>query len=74
MFLGRGFFFIALAAVAVCSAQSLKTTPIAVRVDAGHPTGPYQPRWNYFGADEPNYSYAPNGQQLLRELAQLSTV
>ncbi len=34
--------------------------------------GPYVSRWNYFGADEPNYSYAPNGQQLLRELSQLS--
>jgi xylan 1,4-beta-xylosidase len=29
--------------------------------------------WNYFGADEPNYSYAANGQRLLRELSQLSS-
>jgi xylan 1,4-beta-xylosidase len=73
MFLCRRFVSIALAvsAVTVCSAQSLKA-PITVRVDAGHPAGPYQPRWNYFGADEPNYSYAPNGQQLLRELSHLS--
>ncbi|HEY6412853.1 MAG TPA: beta-xylosidase [Edaphobacter sp.] len=71
MFLGRGFVFVALtlSAVAVCSPQSSK---IMVRVDAGHPEGQYQPRWNYFGADEPNYSYAPNGQQLLRELSRLS--
>src|ERR1700730_12560961 len=75
MFLCREFVFVALAvsAVAICSAQSSKTTPITVRVDAAHPMGPYEPRWNYFGADEPNYSYAPNGQQLLRELSQLST-
>lgn len=73
MFLVRGFFPIALAvSVAVSPAQSVKTAPITVRVDAGHPTGLYQPKWNYFGADEPNYSYAPNGQQLLRELSQLS--
>lgn len=74
MFLGRGFVSVALAVsvVAVSLAQSSKMTPIAVRVDAGHPTGVYQPKWNYFGADEPNYSYAPNGQQLLRELSQLS--
>ncbi len=32
----------------------------------------YQPVWNYFGADEPNYVYAPNGQKLLHELAALS--
>jgi xylan 1,4-beta-xylosidase len=75
MFLVRGFVSVALAvsAVAVSSAQSVKMTPIAVRVDAGHPTGLYQPKWNYFGADEPNYSYAPNGQQLLRELSRLSS-
>ena len=30
------------------------------------------PIWNYFGYDEPNYTYAPNGQKLLRELAALS--
>jgi xylan 1,4-beta-xylosidase len=74
MFAGMRFIFVALAVsvVAVCMAQSSKTTPITVRVDAGHPTGPYQLKWNYFGADEPNYSYAPNGQQLLRELSQLS--
>jgi xylan 1,4-beta-xylosidase len=74
MFLGRGFVPVALAvsAFAFCLAQNSTTTPITVRVDAAHPMGPYQPRWNYFGADEPNYSYAPNGQQLLRELSQLS--
>ncbi len=31
----------------------------------------YQPIWNFFGADEPNYVYAPNGKKLLRELADL---
>src|ERR1700729_3016367 len=74
MFLCRGFVSVALAVsvVAACTAQSSKTAPITVQVDAGHPTGLYQPKWNYFGADEPNYSYAPNGQQLLRELSQLS--
>ena len=30
------------------------------------------PVWNYFGYDEPNYTYAPNGQKLLRELNALS--
>lgn len=30
------------------------------------------PVWNYFGYDEPNYTYAPNGQKLLRELTALS--
>jgi xylan 1,4-beta-xylosidase len=46
---------------------------ISVQVDAGNSLGPYEPMWSYFGADEPNYSYAANGQQLLRELSQLSS-
>jgi xylan 1,4-beta-xylosidase len=25
--------------------------------------------WNYFGYDEPNYTYAPNGKKLLADLA-----
>ena len=28
--------------------------------------------WNYFGYDEPNYGYAPNGKKLLNELSALS--
>ncbi len=30
------------------------------------------PVWNYFGYDEPNYTYSPNGKKLLGELAALS--
>jgi xylan 1,4-beta-xylosidase len=30
------------------------------------------PVWGFFGYDEPNYSYAPNGKKLLKELAALS--
>ena len=47
---------------------------VSVAVHAGQPTGPYAPIWNYFGADEPNYIYAPNGKKLLGELAALSPV
>ena len=31
--------------------------------------GELSPVWNYFGYDEPNYTYAPNGRKLLGELA-----
>jgi len=31
------------------------------------------PVWNYFGYDEPNYTYAPNGRRLLGELAALGS-
>lgn len=43
--------------------------PVQIHVDAAKIIAPYKPGWNYFGADEPNYSYAPNGTKLLRELA-----
>jgi xylan 1,4-beta-xylosidase len=48
------------------------TIEVTVDVDAGTPTGPYRPIWNWFGYDEPNYTYVPNGLKLLRELAELS--
>jgi xylan 1,4-beta-xylosidase len=43
--------------------------PVRIRVDAGASLGPYKPDWNFFGADEPNYTYAPNGTKLLHELS-----
>jgi xylan 1,4-beta-xylosidase len=75
MLFGRYFIALALmvAPCARCFAQSSAVAPIQVHVDAGHSTGPYEAVWSYFGADEPNYSYAANGQQLLRELSQLSS-
>jgi xylan 1,4-beta-xylosidase len=47
---------------------------VSIQVNADQPDGPLPPIWNYFGYDEPNYSYAPNGQKLLRELSALSPV
>jgi xylan 1,4-beta-xylosidase len=45
---------------------------VTVRVDAAHEVGRWGPVWAYFGYDEPNYTYAPNGKKLIGELAQLS--
>jgi xylan 1,4-beta-xylosidase len=56
------------------SAQTQAAAPVSIQVHAGKPTGTYTPIWNYFGADEPNYLYAPNGKKLLEELAALSPV
>ncbi len=54
--------------------QDQPRVAVSIQVHAGQPTGPYQPIWNFFGADEPNYLYAPNGKKLLGELASLSPV
>jgi xylan 1,4-beta-xylosidase len=41
-------------------------------VDAAAVQGELKPVWRFFGADEPNYAYMPNGQKLLGELGELS--
>ncbi len=48
--------------------------PVTIRVDAGTKLGPYKPLWSYFGYDEPNYTYAPNGRKLIGELAAMGSV
>jgi len=43
-----------------------------IRVDALGPRERLEPVWAYFGYDEPNFTYAPNGEKLLAELSELS--
>jgi len=45
---------------------------VQIGVHANQSDGPLAPIWNYFGYDEPNYSYAPKGRKLLAELSGLS--
>ena len=47
--------------------QASQSVSIQVRID--QPDGQLSPVWNYFGYDEPNYTYAANGKKLLGELA-----
>lgn len=56
------------------SSSSTPSAPILIQVHAAQSAGPYTPIWNFYGADEPNYIYAPYGQKLLRELSALSPV
>jgi len=42
-----------------------------VEVHADQSDGAFPPAWNYFGYDEPNYTYAANGRKLLGEIAAL---
>jgi len=46
-----------------------------VRIDVhlDQPDGTFPPIWTFFGYDEPNYSYAPNGRKLLADLSALSS-
>ena len=45
---------------------------VTIRVDAASSIGVLKPIWRFFGADEPNYIYMPNGRRLLGELGKLS--
>src|SRR5215469_11518743 len=45
---------------------------VSIQVDADKKEDSMNPVWAFFGYDEPNYTYAPNGKKLLRELTELS--
>jgi len=44
--------------------------PVSVTVDFAKPQAPYRQITNWFGYDESGYTLAPNGQALLKELAE----
>jgi xylan 1,4-beta-xylosidase len=45
---------------------------VRIRVHASQPAGQLRSVWAYVGHDEPNYTYSPEGRDLLRQLAALS--
>lgn len=45
---------------------------VTIHIDATATEGPLHPIWKYFGYDEPNYTYAKHGQELIEELAATS--
>jgi xylan 1,4-beta-xylosidase len=55
------------------SAQA-QAPAVRIEVHADRSDESLTPIWNFFGYDEPNYTYAPNGRKLLGELAALSRV
>src|SRR5579864_5109980 len=44
---------------------------VAIKVLADRAQGQVRPIWRFFGYDEANYTYAPDGQKLLMEIAAL---
>jgi len=55
------------------SAAQQTPESVTIHVRADQSEGDIRPIWNYFGYDEPNYTYAPNGKKLLGELVALSS-
>ena len=56
------------------AAALAQTQPVEVHVNAGASQGAFHPIYDYFGYDEPNYTYAANGKKLIAELGQLAPV
>jgi xylan 1,4-beta-xylosidase len=50
---------------------SIRPQEVSIQVNYDKGQGGFPSVWAYFGYDEPNYTYAPNGRKLLRELAAL---
>lgn len=51
------------------SPLAAQQTRIQIRVASGVERGPMTPMWAWFGYDEPNYTYMPDGKKLLSALA-----
>jgi xylan 1,4-beta-xylosidase len=47
------------------------TFPVQIHVDASQELGAFREIWRFFGADEPNYAYMPNGSKLIGQLGNL---
>jgi xylan 1,4-beta-xylosidase len=48
-----------------------KARVVAIRVRADRERGEVRPVWRFFGYDEANYTYGPDGKKLLSEIARL---
>lgn len=53
-------------------AYAQSNQPISIVVDIAKQTTPLKNTWNYFGYDEPNYTYMKDGKKLLGEIAAFS--
>ncbi len=51
---------------------ALAQQSVTIQVDGAKQAGAFPTSWNYFGYDEPNYTYMKNGRKLIGELAALS--
>jgi xylan 1,4-beta-xylosidase len=58
----------------LCPVSRTQQAPetVDIHVQADQSDGVMRPIWNYWGYDEPNYTYTGNGKKLLGELAALS--
>ena len=58
-------------ALALAASVLLSAQDVTIRVDAARHLGKFRPIYRYFGYDEPNFTYAQNGKELVEELGRL---
>ena len=56
----------------LAAAAAYAQNGITIQVNAAETVGPFKPISGFFGYDEPNFTYAKNGQKLIGELGSLS--
>ncbi len=66
-----GFLAVGSSAQVIHSETSPNAFPVSITIDAAREEGDLKPIWRFFGYDEPNFTYQPNGRKLLAELSQL---
>ncbi|MFW5947152.1 MAG: GH39 family glycosyl hydrolase, partial [Gemmatimonadota bacterium] len=54
---------------AVTADRAAGPDTVAIRVALDRPVGPLEHVWAWFGYDEPNYTYMPDGRKLLTQMA-----
>ncbi len=52
-------------------AAGAEAFPVTLHIHAAQPRGEWTPIWRFFGYDEADYTYLPNGKRLLSELGAL---
>jgi len=65
----RSSLFFMLLAAGLVSGSAEQPDRVTIRVDTATRIGAMTPIWAWFGHDEPNYTYTPNGKKLLSALA-----
>ena len=60
-----------LALLLLAGSAMAESFPVTIRVDAARPGAELKPIWRFFGADEPNYAYMKNGDELLGHLGSM---
>lgn len=64
--------FLILLSLFISNSIFSQSKPVRIDIDVHQEVGPMEPFWTYFGYDEPNFTYMPDGQKLLTELSNLS--